>query len=171
MAEDNEKAFAFDPFDPFTVVITTPVGVEVRQAKYAELDDLDVPEPGPGITVEVIPPPREDGTARGGVSLEAGQSVADVAKRVTSNENRRRKDAAEREAEPVTEAGGATAGPGPVSAPEPEVSEQPKRETAKKAETRSGPKASTGPVGPDPKQEAARSRSVAGPTGATGRKR
>lgn len=156
MAEDNEKAFAFDPFDQFTVVITTPVGVEVRQATYAELDDLDVPEPGPGITVEVIPPPREDGTARGGVSLERGQSVADVAKRVTGNENRRRKAAAEREAEPNDPAVEGRGEPDP-SADVELVPAAPLVEAVNEAPTpERGPKAVVGPAGPDPKQEAAR---------------
>jgi hypothetical protein len=166
MAQD--KAFAFDPLDVFTVVVVTPVGTEVSYAKYSELDALDVPEAGPGISVEVIPPAREDGTARAGVYLTEGQSVADVAKRVTSNENRRRKAAAEPEAEEEPEALPTLPPPAPEVVEE-EAAPEPTRETAKKPER--GARAAFGPVGPDPKQEAARARSVTGPTGAAGRKR
>jgi hypothetical protein len=166
MAQD--KAFAFDPLDVFTVVVITPVGTEVSYAKYSELDTLDVPEVGPGISVEVIPPAREDGSARAGVSLERGQSVADVAKRVTTNENRRRKAAAEPEAEEAVEPNVDVEPSGDLYVAEGDnrVRRSNSSQSVTDAEVkRAGPKASTGPVGPDPKQEAARARAVTGATG------
>lgn len=131
MAE-NDKAFAFDPFDQFTIVVTTPVGTSVTYAKYSELETLDVVEPGDGITVEVIPPARPDGTTREGVALAEGESVKDVADRFAGR-------GAEAAAEPVAEAR--------------HVAE--KNVPAARTAT-----ATTGPVGPDPKQEAARSVAV-----------
>lgn len=135
----------FNPFDQFTVVIESPVGVEVRQARYAELAAMTVPDVGvgDGTTVEVIPPVRDGG--RVGVFLAPGDTVKGVVDAL---------------ARPVV--------------PHDPLTDHPQREETLDlgdssfaenvvtpdvvARNTRGPRAQTGaPIGPDPKQEAAKS--------------
>lgn len=142
MVENTDTAFAFDPFDQFTIIVTMPDGVQVTYAKYGELAELDLIEPGPGISVEVIPPARTDGTPRDGVMLEPGQSLKALVDGL------------------IDEKGAAEPEPEVVVLPEPDVV----------VRDNAGPRAAMGPVGPDPKQEVAKSVPVKSVTGATGPK-